>query len=152
MAKPIRSRSLGYSGQAMGSVFPAIAKLIDGANQDADRFFFTAVERCRVIAVQEVHAVAEATAGVAQVMIEKHTGTSAVASGGTDLLTGGISLKAAANVVQSGTLVSDVDSLTLEVDQSLAADITSAMTELDGAVVIVWLMPIPPQVHSVEEA
>jgi hypothetical protein len=88
-----------------------------------------------VDSVKEVHGTAS-TSGTLQV--EKATGTQAV-GGGTNLLTGTVSLSAAANTVRSGTLVSNPNTLTLGVGDRLNLILAGTLTNLANCSVQIFL-------------
>lgn len=110
-----------------------------------DQSFFVANRAYQVIAVREVHAVAEATAVTLLVQVTKDTTTDAPGAG-TNLLTNttnaGFDCKATANTVQVGTLTATGAALQLAVGDRLSVDYTAAATELVGVTISCTLKPI----------
>ncbi len=105
----------------------------------ADEAFFIADRAYQVMAIREVHATAGNDAGAVAAQITKDTGTNAPGAG-TDLLTStGFNMKAAANTVQTGTLVGTAATLLLAAGDRLAIDFNGTLTSLAGVVVTVVL-------------
>lgn len=116
-----------------------------GAAAQVDQSFFIANRAYQVVAIKEVHAVAEATAVSLAIQVTKDTATDAPGAG-TDLLTNntnaGFDGKATANTVQSGTLTATAASLQLAAGDRLSVDFSAAATELVGVTITVTLKRI----------
>lgn len=112
-----------------------------GAGSKADQVFFVATRKYKVLRISEVHGTAETTAGTLSAQVTKDSGTDA-AGAGDDLLSTAFDLKGTANTVQAGTLVSSDSTLTLNVGDRLAIDVTAAGTEIADVVITADLMPI----------
>lgn len=96
---------------------------------------FIANDNYIVDGVKEVHGTASSS-GTLQV--EKATGTQAVA-GGTNILTGTVSLAGTANTVNSGTLVSNPNTITLAPGDRLNLIFGGTMTSLANCTVQIYL-------------
>lgn len=110
-----------------------------------DQSFFIADRAYQVVRIDEVHAVAEATAATLNIQVTKDVSTDAPGAG-TDLLTNngnaGFNGKATANTVQNGTLTATVASLQLAAGNRLSVDFSAAATELVGTTITVILKAI----------
>lgn len=111
----------------------------------ADQAFFIADRDLEIISIQEVHSTAGNDAGAVNVQVTKDTSTTDPGAG-TDLLTNntnaGFNLKGTANTVQTGSLVSSIDSLRLTSGDRLSVDFAGTLTALAGVVISVVLKEI----------
>lgn len=110
-----------------------------------DQAFFIADRSYIVERVDEVHAVAGDHASAVNLQVTKDTGTNAPGAG-SDLLTNnsnaGFNLKATANTVQNGTLVSTGATKTLAGGDRLSLDFAGDTQNLAGLVVTVALRAV----------
>lgn len=104
--------------------------------------FFIADRAYQVVSIKEVHGTAGTDAGAVTLNVEKLTGTQAL-DAGTALLTdntnAGVSLKATADTVQTGTLTATTASLQLAAGNRLALKDAGTLTNVAGVVVVVEL-------------
>jgi hypothetical protein len=94
-----------------------------------------------LISVRERHEVIGSDAGAVTVMVKKVPSGTAPAAG-TDMLSAGISLKAAANTVQAGALSATPANLRLAPGDSIALVSTGVLTAVAGLFVICELRRI----------
>lgn len=111
------------------------------AAADYDGRFFIADRAYQVVAVREQHQTAGSDAGAVTLMVAKVPSGTAKASG-TDVLSAGLSLKAAADTVQSGALHATTANLQLAAGDSLALVTTGVLTAVDGVTVTAYLTAI----------
>lgn len=96
--------------------------------------------KLQVIGVSEVHTTAGSDGSAVTLMLKKCSGTTVPASG-TDMLSASLNMKGTAQTVQAGTLVTNIDTLTLSAGDRLAVDFTGTITALAGVVITVDLIP-----------
>lgn len=122
-----------------------IAPYVPAANSQITRNWFLANRAYQVVAITEIHDVAEATAGSLNIQVTKDTGTTAP-GGGTALLTNnsnaGFDGKATARTVQVGTLSVTTADLQLAVGDRLSVKFSASATELSETVVAISLKRI----------
>jgi hypothetical protein len=97
---------------------------------------------CEVVSVRERHQTAGSDAGAVTVMVKKVPSGTAKASG-TDVLSAGISLKATADTVQTGSLHATAANKQLAAGDGLALVTTGVLTAVDGVSVTVELKRRP---------
>lgn len=106
---------------------------------------FLATAAYQLTAVSLVYSTAESTASNLRVQVTKDTGTDAPGAGTallTDNTNAGLSVKATANTVQSGTLTGTGASLQLAAGNRLAIKFETTKTELAGLIVALSLKRI----------
>lgn len=131
-----------------GVIVPQVLEVsfhAQAAAEQVDQSFFVANRAYQVVAVRQVHAVAEATAATLNIQVTKDTGVQAPGAG-VDLLTNnanaGFDGKAAANTDQPGTLTAVTADLQLAAGNRLSVDFSAAATELVGVTITVTLQRI----------
>jgi len=100
--------------------------------------FFIIPWSCTVKKIQEVHNVAGDDAGAVTLNIERLTTTEGP-DGGDSILGTGLSLKATANVIQTGTLTETGDNLKLAIGDRLCMADLGNLTTIDTTTVMVEL-------------
>lgn len=106
-----------------------------------DRQFFIAPVACEVVSIREVHGTAGSDGSAVTLQVERLQGTEAPGGNGDALLSSALSLKATANTVQAGTLVT-TSVVQLAAGDRLGVDITGTTTAVADAVVTVLLKRI----------
>lgn len=109
-----------------------------GANYS---FFWIAPYKGYVKSFREVHQTAGTDGGTVTVTLEKLTGTQAP-DAGTVLLSSALSLKATANTVQTGTLVTAVSSLNFDTGDRLCLKDSGTLTSVANVSVLVEVIII----------
>ena len=97
--------------------------------------FWIAPVACFVTKFQEVHQTAGSDGSAVTLTLEKLTGTTAPDSG-TVLLTTALSLKATANTVQTGTLVTTIASYSMNAGDRLCLKDAGTLTAVDNVTVL----------------
>lgn len=129
-------------GKFIPSAVPVIFNVPGGAvAADYEGVPFIADKAYEVIAVKERHLVLGTDVGAVTLMVKKVPSGTAPGAG-TDTLAAGISLKAAINTVQDGTLHATLANKQLAVNDGLALVTTGVLTAVDGVSVTVYLKPL----------
>ena len=110
-----------------------------GTQAFVDATFFVATRAFRVVAISQVHSVANG--GALTIQVTKDTGTAAPGAG-TDLLTAAFDLNATANTVQVGALVATAGVTTLAAGNRLAVDYSTTTTSLQGNSITACMAPL----------
>ncbi len=105
-----------------------------------DQVFYIANQKMRVISITEKHRVLGSSSTLAAV-VRKCTSGQTIAQG-TTLMVGSFDLHAVAETVQTATLATNPDTLTLQTGDALAFDVTGTTTALAGEIVTVMLEPL----------
>lgn len=149
MAKTTLTREL--SGEATSYKRTSVVPINLFRNADiADGPVWVSDGDYRVVSIEEVHTTAGTDGGAVTLMPVKASGTTKTPSG-TALLTGTFNMKAAANTVQTGTLVSDDAALTLAAGDRLGFNFTGTFTSLAGVCVTFVLLPLRTQAYGVTQ-
>ena len=106
-----------------------------------DRQFYIAPYPVKVAAIYEVHGVAGTDGSAVTITVERLQGTEAPGGNGDALLSAALSLKATANTVQTGALVT-TDVVELAAGDRLGVDIVGTTTSCADGVVTVLLQRI----------
>lgn len=119
-----------------------VSALIDINGTAVDHPFFTAIRRCKVVAIKATPAVAGTDAGAVSATVTRCQGTEAPASGDDLIGTTKINLKGTAHTVQSLVLTTTLANLILEVGDRLAVDVTGTLTAVVcNVTVLIAYMP-----------
>jgi hypothetical protein len=103
------------------------------------QIFYTSPRRCYVFAVRYIHTTAGTAAGTVTLDLVRCSGTTTVANGTSLLDTTLFNCKATANTTQTGSLLSLLSAVTLEVGDRLAIRFAGTVTTLAGVSVSVHL-------------
>lgn len=126
---------------ATGEIFTVSAYL--GGTQAATDTnygkFFTAPFICKVLAIEEIHAVAGTDSGAVTLSVERLQGTEALDAGDDLLGATKINLKGTANTKQAPALTGTTANLTLAAGNRLALVDTGTLTAVADVVVTVTL-------------
>ena len=106
-----------------------------------DRQFYIAPYPVKVAAIYEVHGTAGSDGSAVTITVERLQGTEAPGGNGDALLSAALSLKATANTVQTGALVT-TSVVELAAGDRLGVDITGTTTACADGVVTVLLQRI----------
>lgn len=133
---------IGMSGSGVQDTISVTMNVAAGAAAaDYDGRFFIADRAYEVVAVREQHQTLGTDGGAVTVMVKKVPSGTAKAAG-TDTLSAGISLKAANDTVQSGSLHATPANYQLAAGDSLGLVTTGVLTAVDGVTVTVYLKKI----------
>ncbi len=105
-----------------------------------DQVFFIANKTYKVKSISEIHATAGTVASITAT-IKKVVSAQSIANG-TALHATGFALDGTANTLQTATLSTTADTLTLNAGDALAIDYTGTLTTLAGVCVTVMLQPL----------
>lgn len=101
--------------------------------------FFIAPILMRIASVREVHQTAASDGSAVTLNIEKLTSTQAT-GGGVVVLSAGLSLKATANIVQSGVLSTTLPNINLAIGDRLALKEAGVLTAVANVTVLIELI------------
>ena len=125
-------------GQAVGAMYRTVTFRSALVGTTTGRKFWISDGNYTIIGVQEIHATAEVTAASLGAQIQKLTAATGTAQA---LLSSVINLKATANVVQNGVLISNPSVMAIAPGDQLTWTTTATATELGGVAVSILLAP-----------
>lgn len=121
----------------------AVQSGVIDATYDQDRYILVARERFRVVSIELIASVIEATGATTTVQVQKIVTTDGIGNAAQkNLLGAAVNLKTGmvANTVLTPALTATAADLVLDKGNSLALDFTNAITEFVGAITV-WLEP-----------